>query len=178
MSTGEGVRLSFDILQQVFEWTKVGYYSRVLRANDRPYFKEGLYLRFTDYADFGLVHLGKDVLNTSFDILPAVSITGGDLQFVFRFIQPAEWSEKKTRLWVHWEPDRNRATLSPTLHPHCLVTIKRNGTQDSLHSPFHLATVEKNMILCLGSTNIRHHDHYYGTIESAGLYFEKNSKKV
>ncbi|PKX94830.1 uncharacterized protein P174DRAFT_418808 [Aspergillus novofumigatus IBT 16806] len=63
-SEGRGVRLSSKFLQEIFSWASVGYCSKVLRAHNRPAFADGLYKRFPEYADFSLVHLGKDGLNT------------------------------------------------------------------------------------------------------------------
>ncbi|KAL2862417.1 uncharacterized protein BJX67DRAFT_385669 [Aspergillus lucknowensis] len=177
-----GVRLTFDIFEKIFERTGVGYHSTVLRTNDQSPPEKALYLRFTEYAPFGLVHLGRDGLNTSFDILPAVSIPGKDPQFVFRFIKPAKWRGEEPLLWVRWEPDRNRATLSATLHPDCLVTLIRPKDEGAvshytLDGSFNLATVAKKGVLYLESTNIRQHDGCYGTIESAGVSFETMVRK-
>jgi hypothetical protein len=183
---GRGVSLNTKVLQQIFSWTGVGYYSKVLRAHNRPAFAAGLYLRFPQYADFGLVHLGKDGLNTSFDILPALFMENG-LRFAFRFIRPGKGMGSDAKhLWVRWETDRNRVTLSPTLHPSCSVAIDRKENREvyidydyTFAGPFYLAAGKNNEVLYLGATNIRPlEDRRYGRIESAEVPFDRTISKV
>lgn len=114
------------VLQTVFRWIQVSYMSRTLKVNHPQAFKEGLYLCFPPYVDFGMVRVGNEDLETQFDIIPAEmgpKTSVKNALYAFLFIQPKGWPKEGKLQWVFWDVDKDEATLMPNLHSYCFVYI-------------------------------------------------------
>ncbi|KAH8704544.1 hypothetical protein GQ44DRAFT_778001 [Phaeosphaeriaceae sp. PMI808] len=173
--TNQGVRLNFDVLEQLFDWAGVARRSKSLKVDDlKRFHDEGLYLRFSSPEAFGRVRLGAHELNTAFDILPAGRRTeDGEATYVFRFLQPPGWPTKEAEyLWVLWDSTRNRVTLSPTVHKYSVVALPK---VEKSRSRFGILPVGApggaDRQLAMGSIYIRREDLCYGPVESSEVSY-------
>ncbi|RYP81508.1 hypothetical protein DL770_005890 [Monosporascus sp. CRB-9-2] len=175
--TSQGVRLNFDVLEQLFDWAGVARRSKSLRVDDPERFHdEGLYLRFSSPKAFGRVRLGAHELNTVFDIVPSGRRTkDGEATYVFRFLQPPGWPTKEAEyLWVFWDLTRNRVTLSPTLHKYSVVVLLKDRKSPSRFSILPVgAPGGAGRQLSMGSVHIRREDLCYGPVESSEVSYDK-----
>ncbi|KXX73180.1 hypothetical protein MMYC01_208834 [Madurella mycetomatis] len=171
---GKGVRLNLDVLQQLFDWAGVARRSVSLKGyNTERFHDEGLYLRFPSPEAFGRVRLGAHELNTAFDILPAGRTAEGEATYVFRLLQPPGWpTEGAEYLWVLWDPARDRAVLSPTLHKYSVVVLYKIDPSKPQFSILPVGVPgggEKQLIM--GSEYIHREDLCYGPVESSEVSF-------
>ncbi|RYP38836.1 hypothetical protein DL767_002398 [Monosporascus sp. MG133] len=173
----QGVRLNFDVLEQLFDWAGVARRSKSLKVDDLERFHaEGLYLRFSSPKAFGRVRLGAQELNTVFDILPSGRRTkDGEATYVFRFLQPPGWPTKEAEyLWVFWDPTRNRVTLSPTLHKYSVVALLKDRKSPSRFGILPVgAPGGASRQLSMGSMHIRREDLCYGPVESSEVSYDE-----
>jgi hypothetical protein len=128
-----GTRLNEKVLEEIFDWIKVGYRDKSLRVFPSPKFSpeapvEGLYLRFSPDEEHGWVRLGYNGLETSFDIFPAYAPTPdvpNSHLYVFRFRMSPQWPRTRKERWVLWDFMRQRVTLTSTLQEFCFPRIFR-----------------------------------------------------
>ncbi|RYP48448.1 hypothetical protein DL768_005650 [Monosporascus sp. mg162] len=175
--TSQGVRLNFDVLEQLFDWAGVKRRSKCLKVDDLELFHdEGLYLRFSSPKAFGRVRLGSHELNTVFDILPSGRRTkDGEATYVFRFLQPPGWpTEEAEYLWVLWDSTRNRVALSPTLHKYSEVALLKDRKFPSRFGILPVgAPGGASRQLFMGSMHIRREDLCYGPVESSEVSYDE-----
>lgn len=182
--------------------------AKKLQSHDpnRPW-DEGLYLHFRSPQDPAVVRLGADSLTTTFDVFPTGGRHSGYAAYAFRVKKPPEWrargegdedEDEDNDLWVIWDVDQDRATLSPTLHKWSAVAFwdkkparrrkKAGGKKKAvsekesasagsntppLFTIFTFGTDSRmNRQLAMGSKYIRREDLCYGPVESSEVSFK------
>lgn len=132
-----------EVLQTVYSWIQASYMSRTLRVNHpdlqisrleavkKRVLEQGLYLRFSADFNDGMIQMGKEDLDTQFDIMPAemapeTSVRHALYAFLFKNPQGLQEGERQ---WVFWDLESDKARLVPELHPHCFVHIMKKITK-------------------------------------------------
>ncbi|KAL4778659.1 hypothetical protein BJX76DRAFT_362532 [Aspergillus varians] len=179
--TSQGVWLNLEVLDQIFRWAGVAYRSKSLLMIYDPTRDKAkdLYLCFSSPEAFGRVRLGATNLSTAFDILPAGRRTvDGRATHVFRFIQPPGWPTTEAEyLWVLWDVDQERVTLSSTLHKYSVVALVDERSDNNHFDPSRFGILPvgapggEDRELAMGSTYIRPEDSCYGSVESSEVSF-------
>ncbi|KAI1118534.1 hypothetical protein F5Y14DRAFT_217796 [Nemania sp. NC0429] len=135
-----GTRLNEKVLDEIFSWINVGQRNRLLRVfPSKGVPDEGLYLRFRPDESHGWVRLGREGLETSFDILPAYAppptVASSPLPlYVFRFRFPPGWPRSTEERWVLWDFMKKRVTLTSALQEPCFPRIVQDSkAKDAFH---------------------------------------------
>ncbi|KAI9934520.1 hypothetical protein MW887_000134 [Aspergillus wentii] len=112
-----GARLNTRVLQQIFKWTGSVYENQSLRVCDNEAPPEGW------------VRLGKEGLDTTFDIFPAYAPTpnvNNNPLYVFRHRSPPGWPQSSKERWVLWDVVQKSVRLTNHLQEFCFPRIVRD----------------------------------------------------
>ena len=103
-----------------------------IRGEQEKY-PQGLYLRFPGLDGRARVRLGPGDLDTTFDILPALSKPDSRImKYAFRFRNRSTSQETPGYGWVLWDARRGKATVVKRTHPACLVRLERKKAMSEL----------------------------------------------
>ncbi|OJJ46600.1 hypothetical protein ASPZODRAFT_16354 [Penicilliopsis zonata CBS 506.65] len=187
-----GARLSEPTLREIFGWAQVGYTDKALRVLQlKPAFGQDMYLRLAPEEEYACVRLGRDGLDTSFDIFPAyapASAVENHPLHVFRFRPPEDWPRMNNKqLWVLWDIMQKAVSLTTTLQDYCFVRIvnasdrkvqKKNGGEEGVHivlvNP--MGDMGELVELRMGDSMIKAEDIEMGDVETHEVSFEKHRR--
>ncbi|RFU80606.1 hypothetical protein TARUN_1561 [Trichoderma arundinaceum] len=170
-----GSRIRFELLEQLYRRTNLGYFSKSLKATQAERvgnivdYAKGIYLRFPGPGGRAKVRLGAEGLQTTFDVLPVLtepaktneSNTGDRVHYVFRMHGAEEGGESRSHQWVLWNIDLNKVSLVQNIHPACLVKLL-DGRK----------LAESFQVVYTGGQNLNNRDYYALTVETKRLRIE------
>ncbi|KAF3219290.1 hypothetical protein TWF106_007131 [Orbilia oligospora] len=174
-----GTCLNEKVLRDVFCFAKVGYKGKSLKVVHKQANEMGIYLRISGHSEFGRVRLGKDGLDTAFDIFPGYSpVSGGPEEplYVFHFIQPPKWpEERREEKWVLWDASDDTVSLTEHLQEFCFVKLVRRENEGK-DAPFWVVLPVKNDLveLRMQVTEITPGDIKLGVRESSEIWFDRH----
>ncbi|KAK6499519.1 hypothetical protein TWF506_004149 [Arthrobotrys conoides] len=178
-----GTRLNEKVLCDIFRFSRVGYENKSLQVVHNDAHSLGMYLRFSGHGEFGRVRLGRDGLDTMFDIFPGYSPASGESKdplYVFRFKHPPRWPEERSRdeKWVLWDATNDSVTLTEHLREFCFVKFVKKNTK-RVDSPFAVVLPVKGKDLVelrMQATELTPDDIELGIRETSEISFEKHMK--
>ncbi|KAF3272377.1 hypothetical protein TWF970_010099 [Orbilia oligospora] len=175
-----GTRLNEKVLCDIFRFAKVGYKGKSLKVAHKQANDMGIYLRLPGHSDFGKVRLGKEGLDTAFDIFPGYSpVSGGPEEplYVFRFIHPPGWPERRNEeKWVLWDASDDTVALTEHLQEFCFVKLEK-GKDKGENAPFGVVLPIKGddlVELRMQVTEITPGDIKLGVRESSEISFDRH----
>ncbi|KAK6501951.1 hypothetical protein TWF481_009769 [Arthrobotrys musiformis] len=174
-----GTHLDERVLCDIFRFVGIGYEGKSLKVEHKDAHKLGMYLRFSGYCGFGRVRLGRDGLDTTFDIFLGYSpaSSGGEPLYVFRFNHPPNWpEERKDEKWVLWDVTSDTVTLTEHIQEFCFVQlIKKNKRKlDSIFNVVLPITGKDLVELRMQANEITEQDIELGVRETSEISFERH----
>ncbi|KAK6504691.1 hypothetical protein TWF481_006630 [Arthrobotrys musiformis] len=192
-----GTRLDERVLCDIFRFAGVGHEGKSLKVVHPKAHSLGMYLRFSGSGEFGRVRLGRDGLDTTFDIFPGYSPASGEAKapgplYLFRFKHPPSWPKGRgeKEKWVLWDAANDTVGLTEHLREFCFVQLvkpKPKKTKPGLAVPkpdssFNFVVPIKGpkgdelVELRMQKTDITQQDIELGLRETSELGFESHAQ--
>ncbi|KAK6354004.1 hypothetical protein TWF730_008424 [Orbilia blumenaviensis] len=177
-----GTHLDERVLCDIFRFVGVGHEGKCLKVEHKDAHRLGMYLRFSEHREFGTVRLGKDGLDTTFDIFPGYSPpSSGECReplYLFRFNHPESWpEEREEEKWVLWDAASDTVALTEHIQEFCFVKlVKKNKKPDSTFNVVLPITGEGLVELRMQANEITELDIELGFRETSEISFEEHIK--